>query len=162
MKLRFWIFLITLLLPTSAFANSCASRLKNKNYEKTKKQDVLSVAIGTYKPTKETKWIDCKRGPYGNGEMLYCGEKKFATLLRLNRSGWEFLDIFDRLDRPASLNFKGKWNKSFCTQDTFLKRENWYTDTQQNFYKFYLKEAGGKFLFKWEKKQRYETYDFIF
>ena len=158
MKLRLWILLITLLLPSSAFANSCASRLKNKNYEKTKKQEVISVAIGTHKPTKETKWIDCNRGPYAAGEMLYCGEKKFATLFYLStKSGWDVLNIFDRLDRPASLNSKGKWNKSFCAQ-----RENWYTDTQQNFYKFYLKEAGGKFLFKWEKKQRYEIYDFIF
>ena len=67
------------------------------------------------------------------------------------------MGIYDRLNRPAKLNFKEKWMKRYCYQ-----RKNWYNDTEKEFYKFYLKEAGGKLLLSLEKSIRYETYNFNF
>ena len=121
---------------------------KNKNYEKTWKNDVLRVATGTHKPTKETKWILCSfSSPHLDQKKhitvlptyLNCEGKKFYT------QNLEYTGIYDRLNRPAKLNFKGKWMKRFCTQ-----RKNWYKDTEKEFFKFYLKEAGGKLLFSLE------------
>mgnify|MGYP001337499429 CR=1 FL=1 len=89
MKLRFWIFLITLLLPTSAFANSCKSFLKNKRYKASEPVKTLSMAIGTHKPTKETIWKTCYDTPPGTkydnedsdnfslmGQYIFCDGKQ--------------------------------------------------------------------------------------
>jgi len=155
MKLRFSIFLITLLLPTTAFANSCASFLKNKNYERQQAYNVFSVAIGTYKPTKETKWIECE----GPSQIKYqtidwdCEGRIFRFFPMSPKS----VMIKDKLGKFFPLIFKGKWKKRFCIQQA-----NSYLDTDREFYKFHLKEAGGKFLLRVENNQRYETYRPIF
>ena len=149
MKLRFWISLIAFLFPTSAFANSCASFLKNKNYEKTWKNDVLRVATGTHKPTKETKWILC------SFSSPHLDQKKHITVLRtcLNCEGkkfytqnLEYTGIYDRLNRAVKLNFKGKWMKRFCTQ-----KKIGIQILKKNFLNFILKKQVGSSFLVWKR-----------
>ena len=86
MKLRFWRFLITFLLPTSAFANICESRLKNKSANYLKTESKAYIAYGTHKPTKKTIWQDCSDySPFrGDGQKLNCLGKKFTIWPSIN------------------------------------------------------------------------------
>ena len=87
---------------------------KNKNYEKTWKNDVLRVATGTHKPTKETKWILCSfSSPHLDQKKhitvlptyLNCEGKKFYT------QNLEYTGIYDRLNRPGKIKFQRKMDE---------------------------------------------------
>jgi len=107
MKLRFWIFLITLLLPTSAFANSCKSFLKNKTYKPDKAVEAvqtlkpvmtLSMAMGTHKPTKETIWKTCYQ-PYAFNDkkrtedfFFSKGQQFICDGIRFELVGYDYFD----------------------------------------------------------------------
>ena len=103
MQLRFWIFLITLLLPTSAFANSCKSFLKNKTYKPYTPVSTLSMAIGTHKPTKETIWKTCYEASLGRttkySEDFYLGNNTIIVC-----DGKNFSFSFDEFSEPGGFS----------------------------------------------------------
>ena len=133
----------------------CIVFLKNKFYKREPTYNVFSVAIGTYKSTKETKWIECE----GPSVIKYayidwdCEERIF----RYFPLAPKLLAIKDKSGEFFFLNFKGQRKKSFCIQQA-----NSYLETDKEFNKFYLKEAGGKFLFRVEENKRYNISKPIF
>ena len=160
MKLRFWIFLITLLLPTSAFANSCESRMKNKAAKYISSGVKTYMAFGTHNPTKRTIWKECIGGDRTLAQGFKCDGKVFRYWRNLKS-----MSVKDKSGNSFSLKYKGKWNKNFCTEKKVFEPYNrsnkntfLYTDNQRVYKKYYLKEAGGKFLLRRDFNTKYRAF----
>ena len=159
MKLRLWILLISLLLPTSAFANICESRLKNKSAKYLRTVNKVYIAYGTHKPTKKTIWHDC----YFESGDIY-GIAKINCLGKIFNH-WPTLDamhIEDKNGVSVPLKFKGKWKKNYCTEKRNTQVSYLYTENYIDYQKYYLKAAGGKFLLKKDRKVKLRAKDYSF
>ena len=169
MKLRLWILLISLLLPTSAFANICESRLKNKSAKYLRTVNKVYIAYGTHKPTKKTIWHDCYydvTAGYGSGAKLNCLGKIFN---HWDNYDMNVMHIEDKNGVSVPLKFKGKWKKNYCTEKKELASYNrnnkvsyLYTENYIDYQKYYLKAAGGKFLLKKDRKVKLRAKDYSF
>ena len=72
----------------------------------------------------------------------------------------------DKSGNSFALKYKGKWNKNTCTEKKEFEPYNrlnkvtfFYTENRREYKKFYLKEAGGKFLLRKESNSKFKAFN---